>query len=57
MKCIYTISNKGIIIEKLIMFLGTSSMNNIELARYLQAIKYLKSIIIYKYILIALNRI
>jgi len=36
-------------LKKLIMFLGTPGMNNIELARYLQVTKYPKSIIIDKY--------
>lgn len=35
--------------KKLIMFLGTPGMNNIELARYLQVTKYPKSIIIDRY--------
>lgn len=35
--------------KKLIMFLGTPGMNNIELARYLQITKYPKSIIIDRY--------
>lgn len=35
--------------KKIIMFLGTPGMNNIELARYLQVTKYPKSIIIDRY--------
>ena len=35
--------------KKLIMFLGTPGMNNMELARYLQVTKYPKSIIIDRY--------
>ena len=35
--------------KKIIMFLGTPGMNNIELARYLQITKYPKSIIIDRY--------
>lgn len=35
--------------KKLIMFLGTPGMNNIELARYLQVTKYTNSIIIDRY--------
>lgn len=35
--------------KKLIMFLGTPGMNNIELARYLQATKYPNSIILDRY--------
>jgi len=36
-------------LKKLIIFLGTPGMNNIELARYLQVTKYPKSIIIDRY--------
>lgn len=35
--------------KKIILFLGTPGMNNIELARYLQVTKYPNSIIVDRY--------
>jgi hypothetical protein len=36
-------------LKKVIMFIGTPGMNNMELAHYLQITKYSKSIIIDRY--------